>query len=274
MDLGKGFYQIPVSSKDIEKTELVTHKGLFEFLTMPFGLCNALAATFQRLMFGVLKGLRGKECLSYMDDILIFGRNELECLARLRRVFSRLRHTDLKVKPSKCIFFRREVTFLGQEVSAAGVRPDREKVRVVREWPVPGTVREMQSFLGLVNYFVRYIKDYAEVAAPLYEKTRAGSGSTRITVDAVELKHFERLKSALAELPLLSHPRLDQPFTLQADASKTAIGSVCLQRQPDGLQRPIAFFSRKLDAAQQNNSNYKRECLAVVHAMHHCRVFL
>ena len=189
-------------------------------------------------------------------------------------MFGRLRQANLKVKPSKCKFFRREVTFLGQEVSAAGVRPDREKVRVVSEWLVPKTVPEMQSFLGLVNYFARYIKDYADVAAPLYEKTRAGSDSTRITFDAVELKHFERLKNELAELPLLSHPRLDEPFTLQTDASKTAIGSVLLQRQPDGLERPIVFFSRKLDAAQQNYSTYKRECLAVVRAVHHFRVDL
>ena len=193
-------------------------------------------------MFGVLEGLLGKECLSYIDDILIFGRNELECHARQRRVFSRLRKANLKNKPSKCKFFRREVTFLNQKVSAAGVRPDREKVQVMREWPVPGTVRQMQSFLGLVKYFARYIKDYAEVAAPLYEKTRAGSGSIRITLDVVELKHFEPLKNKLAELPLLSHPLLDEPFTLQTDASTTAIGSVVLQQQPDGLERPIAYI--------------------------------
>ena len=273
MDLAKGYYQIPVNPKDIEKTAFVTHEGLFEFLTMPFGLCNA-PATFQRLMFGVLEGLLGKECLSYIDDILVFGRSELECLARLRRVLDRLRQAKLKVKPSKCKFFRREVTFLGHEVSAAGVRPDREKVRVVREWAVPTKVKTLQGFLGLVNYFSRHIENYAQIAAPLYEKTRAGSGETRITLDAVELKHFERLKNALAELPLLSHPRLDEPFTLQTDASKMAIGSVLLQRQPDGLERPIAFFSKKLDAAQQNYSTYKRECLAVVRAVHHFRVYL
>ena len=98
MDLEKGFYQIPVSSKDSEKTAFVMHDGLFEYLTMPFGLCNA-TATFQRLMLGVLEGLLGMKCLSYIDDILIFGRNKIECLARLRRVVRRLHQASLIVKP-------------------------------------------------------------------------------------------------------------------------------------------------------------------------------
>ena len=97
-------------------------------------------------MFGILKGLLGKECLSYIDDILVFGRNKPECLARLHRVFSRLSQANLKVNLSKCKYVRREVTFLGHELSATGVPSDREKVLVVREWPVAGTVRKMQSF--------------------------------------------------------------------------------------------------------------------------------
>ena len=160
-------------------------------------------------MLGVLNKLLGKQCFSYIDDILIFDRNELECMARLRQVISRLRQANLKLKPSKCKFFKREVTFLGQELFAVKVRFDREKVQVVLKWPVQKPVRQMQSFLILENYFVQNIKDYAEVAAPLSEKTRAGSGSTRITLDAVKLKHFKRHKNELAKLPLLLHPWLD-----------------------------------------------------------------
>ena len=130
-------------------------------------------------------------------------------------------------------------------MSAAGVRFDGERVRVVCEWPVPGTVREMQSFIGIVTYFARYINDYAEIAAALYEKTSAGLGSTRITLDAFVLKHVDRLTNALAEFPQLSHFWLDEPFTLQTAASKTAIGFVIFQRQLDGLERQIALFSKK-----------------------------
>ena len=171
IDLVKGYHQIPVRPKDVEKTAFVTHDGLFEYVAMPFGLCNA-PGTCQRLMYLVLEGLIGRECLSYIDDILIYGKTRVELLDRLARVLTRLREAGLKVKPTKCRFFEEEVTFLGHRVNSAGVRPDDFKIKAVMEWPEPSTVKDLQGFLGLVNYFNRYIANFATLASPLYERIK------------------------------------------------------------------------------------------------------
>ena len=233
IDLVKGYHQIPVRPSDVEKTAFVTHDGLFEYLTMPFGLCNA-PGTCQRLMYMVLEGLIGKECLSYIDDVLIFASTRQELLARLSRVLKRLREAGLKIKPSKCKFFEKEVTFLGHRVSSDGVRPDDFKIRAVMDWPEPTTVKQLQGFLGLVNYFSRYIPKFAQLVAPLYERTKCLRSKTRIELSSDELESFLALKNTLINPPLLAHPRLDEPFILQTDGSKIAVGAVLLQAQPDG----------------------------------------
>ena len=154
---------------------------------MPFGLCNA-PGTCQRLMYMVLEGLIGKECLSYIDDVLIFASTRQELLARLSRVLKRLREAGLKIKPSKCKFFEKEVTFLGHRVSSDGVRPDDFKIRAVMDWPEPTTVKQLQGFLGLVNYFNRYIPKFAQLAAPLYERTKCLRSKTKIELSSDELE--------------------------------------------------------------------------------------
>ena len=136
-------------------------------------------------------------------------------------------------------------------MSAEGVKPDEEKIKVVMQWPEPQTVERLQGFLGLVNYFNRYIPNYARIAAPLYEHTRGLKGKTRIELSSDGLEAFHFTKKCLVNPPLLAHPRLEEPFILQTDASKIAIGAVLLQVQPDGSERPLGYYSHKCSSSER-----------------------
>ena len=143
---------------DREKTAFCTPEGLFEFNVMPFGLCNA-PATFQRLMDSVLAGLHWKSCLVYIDDIVVVGKSIDEHLLNLQQVLERLRQAGLKLQPGKCKFLQMQVTYLGHVVSAQGVSPDPEKTNQIESWPMPQSAQDVQQFLGLANYYRRFIKE-------------------------------------------------------------------------------------------------------------------
>ena len=167
-NIEKSFQGLTIAPKDTASPE-----GLFEFCVMPFGLCNA-PATFQRLMGAVLAGLQRSTCLVYIDDLIIPGKTFSGHLSHLRQVFLRLREAGLKLKPRKCNLCSKEVEFLGHFVGAEGVRTDPTKTEKVATWPVPTSKLEVQQFLGLANYYRRFVKDFATVAKPLHlltEKT-------------------------------------------------------------------------------------------------------
>ena len=169
LDLLNGYWQVEVRPEDREKTAVCTSEGLFEFNVMPFGLCNA-PATFQRLMDCVLAGLHW-QCLVYLDDIIILGRSFSDHLHKLRDVFDRFREAGLKLKPSKCKFGQKEVAFLGHIVSDQGIAPDPAKVAAITNWPIPRNRKEVQRFLGLGNYYRRFIQDFGTIAKPLHRLT-------------------------------------------------------------------------------------------------------
>ena len=151
MDLASGYWQIKMKEEDKPKTAFVTRKGLFQFKVMPFGLCNA-PATFQRLMDRVLVGLQWEQCLVYLDDIVVFGKTFEQTLARLRLVMERLKAAGLKLKASKCKWFQKSVQYLGHIVSAEGIKCDPEKIETVKDWPIPKSVTQVRSFLGLASW--------------------------------------------------------------------------------------------------------------------------
>ena len=163
LDLLSGYWQVEVHPEDPQKTAFCTPDGLFEFEVMPFGLCNA-QGTFQRLMD---TGLQWTNCLVYLDDVIILGRTFDEHLTNLKAVFDRFREAGLKLKPSKCALCQLEVEFLGHIVSAEGVATDPAKTEKVASWPVPKSRCEVQQFLGLANYYRRFVHNFAEIAKPL-----------------------------------------------------------------------------------------------------------
>ena len=168
LDLKSGYWQVEVAPEDHEKTAFCTQEGLFEFNVMPFGLCNA-PATFQHLMDSVLAGLQWSSYLVYLDDITIMGRTFEEHLGNLQQVLERLQQAGLKLQPKKCHFLQHKVNFMGHIISSTGISPDPSKTSKVKEWPRSTSVQEAQQFLGLANYYRRFVKDFAAIAKPLHQ---------------------------------------------------------------------------------------------------------
>ena len=270
LDLISGYWQVEVDQEDREKTAFSTPEGLFEFTVMPFGLCNA-PATFQRLMDLVLAGLQWSSCLVYLDDVIVTGRTFEEHLKHLRAVFDRLRDAKLKLKPSKCAFCKSEVAFLGHIVSADGVVTDPAKVEKAQNWPLPTCRREVQQFLGLANYYRRFIRDFATIAKPLHKLTEK-TAKFQWTQQCQEA--FEELRRKLTSAPVLAFPDYSRPFTLDTDASGTGLGAVLSQVDEDGKERVIAYASRTMSKAERRYCVTRKELLAVVFFIHHFRPYL
>ena len=159
-------------------------------------------------------------------------------------------------------------------INASGVSPDPAKLRVLATWPVPTDVRALQAFLGFVNFYGDFIRIRRISAIPFTSSPLAAKARIQYQLDEADLDAFNELKRRLCTQPHLAHPDLTKPFIVHTDASKFAIGAVLLQRSDSGVERPISFFSKKLSSPQQNYSTYERECLAVVAALEHFRVYL
>ena len=168
IDLASGYHQVAVRESDRDKTAFTTPFGLYEYLRMPFGLCNA-PATFQRLMQATMNDLVFQILLIYLDDLLVFSPTFQDHLLRLETVLQRLRETGLKVKVEKCHFLQPEVRFLGHKVSAQGISTDPDKISSVKAWPIPSTVKELRSFLGFCSYHRRFIEGFSQVAGPMHD---------------------------------------------------------------------------------------------------------
>ena len=230
------------SGEDKEKTAFCTQEGLFEFDVMPFGLCNA-PATFQRLMDCVLTGLQWSSCLVYMDDIIIIGRSFKEPLHHLQQVLEHLKSTGLKIHPSKCHFLQRKMSFLGHIVSPEGVSPDPSKTAKVKEWPTPKLVLEVQQFLGLANYYRRFVKDFATLAKPLHQDTEK-KNHFKWTEQCAPA--FNQLKDCLTSPPILAMPDWSKPFILDTNVCDTGIGAVLSQSDSNGNEHVLVYASRLL----------------------------
>ena len=269
LDLRSGYWQVEVDDDSKPKTAFATHSGLYEFRRMPFGLANA-PSTFQRLMHAVLRGLQYQICLVYLDDIIVYSRSFADHINHLNDVFSRLRSANVKLKPSKCSFARSSVEYLGHVVSRDGIRPDPSKIAAVATFPVPRCVRDVRSFLGLANYYRRFIHNFASIASPLHMLTHK---NVRFHWDDSSDKAFHTLKSCLTSAPILAYPDFSLPFELNTDASSTGIGFALCQTQ-DGQRRAIAYGGRDLNTAERNYSTTEREALAIVEGIKKFRNYL
>ena len=263
LDLASGYHQIAMEETSIQKTAFRTNRGHFEFLVMPFGLCNA-PATFQRLMNKVFADNIGKFIAVYLDDILIFSRSSDEHWKHLRWALEKLREAKLYGRLHKCEFLKNQVDYLGFEVSPGGIKASPKKIRAVIEWPIPKSVHD-NTKLPWIGFLLQKICEgpFSEMARPLTELTRAGIDWKWSTS---QHQSFNRLKLALTTAPVLRLPNFEKQFVVTTDASDAAVGAILEQDFGNGLQ-PVAFASRKLNGAEMRYSAYERELLGIVWAL-------
>ena len=260
---------MPMDAGTEEKAAFVTSSGMYEWIVMPFGLCNA-PSTFAKLMELVCKGLHWKICLIYLDNVIVMGRTFEEELERLKEVFERLARAGLKLKPKKCFLFQKRVSYLGHVVTEEGIAADPEKVEQVRTWPTPENSTEVKSFLGLASYYRRFIPDFSTIAKPLYKLTEAKAEFA--WTEQCQLA-FDSLKGLLTSGRVLAYPTREGKFVLDTDASDHGIGAVLSQFQ-DGVEKPIAFASRTLSKSERNYCVTRRELLAIVEFVKQHRHYL
>ena len=269
MDLASGYWQIRVKEEDRPKTAFVTKAGLYQFLVMPFGLANA-PSTFERCMESILRAEQWATCLIYLDDIIVFARSPSEMTERLNHVLNKLVHAGLKLKPSKCNFYARQVHFLGHVVSAEGVVTDPNKISSVVDWPTPTSVTDIRSFLGLCSYYRKFIKDFAKIADPL---TRLTQKDVPFKWDSKAQEAMDALKLCLVNAPILSYPDPSADFVLDCDASDIGIGGV-LSQVIDGKEQVVCYGSKSLSKPERRYCVTRRELLAVVYFVKHYRQYL
>ena len=256
MDLKSGFWQVKMAKESQQYTAFtVGSMGVYEFLRMPYGLCNA-PATFQRLMQNCLGELNLTYALIYLDDVIVFSSMEEDHIHRLRVVFGRFLEHGLKLKPSKCHFLQDEITFLSHQISAEGMKPGTENLRAIAEMAPPTTYTGIREYTGMTGFFRWFIKGYAKIAKPLNdllsgEASKLKSEPVQLTPEA--LQAFEELKMKCMMAPVLAFADFEKEFRLETDASNDGLGAVLLQQDDEKQWHPVAFASQELKGGEPSS---------------------
>ncbi|QRW23269.1 Retrotransposable element Tf2 protein [Rhizoctonia solani] len=263
LDLRWGYNNVQIKEGNKWKTAFRTKYGLFEYLVMPFGLTNAPAA-FQHFMNDLFRDLINvtvvvvhhcKEVVTvviYLDDILIFSENPEDHPTHVREVLSWLMKNQLFCKLSKCHFHVTTVDYLGIVISPAGFSMDKKKIKAVTSWLQPKTVKQVQAFLGFVNYLCRFIPNFSSVAQPLHNLTKK---ETPWSWGYLEEMAFQKLKTLVTQALVLIHSNPDLPYYLETDASGVAMGAILSQQGKDNCLHPVAYMSKSFSGAEANCHN-------------------
>ena len=260
LDLASSFWQIPLDPATADRSSFITPKGIYQFKRVPYGLRNS-ATALSLVMSEVLRDLNWKICLLYVDDILILSKDFQTHLDHLSQVLERLRKANLTLKPEKCQFAKKSLTYLGHVITKDGVKVDPEKTKAVDTFPRPKNVKDVRSYLGMCNYYRRFVKNYAKIASPLNALLHK---DTEFKWTEQCQKAFTTLKQALVTTPILAYPNMRDPFILSTDASGTAIGYILEQKDDNGRTRPVSYGGRALNKREAVFSVSELECLAVI----------
>lgn len=269
LDLYSGFHQVPLDENSRDITSFSTPSGSFRWKVLPFGL-NVSPNSFSRMMALAFAGASTIKCFLYMDDIIVIGCSERHHLNNLKAVFEICRKFNLKLNPEKCEFFRTEVTYLGHKCTDKGIFPDDSKIDTVKNYPVPSNKDEVKRFVAFMNYYRRFIPNFAGLARPLNSLTRRKSLFlwTQECQDS-----FNELKQTIIRPPILQYPDFSREFTLTVDASKNAVGAV-LTQEYNGMDLPISYASRSFTKGELNKSTIEKELAAIHFAIKHFRPYI
>ena len=268
IDIKKAYNNLLIREEDRVLTTLNTHKGLYQWNRLPYGISSA-SAIFQSVMDDTLLGVPMTCCR--IDDILVSGKNDAEHLINLNNVITRLEMRGFKCKIEKTCFMQREVVYLGHVVSADGIKPVRSKVDSLLAAPEPKNVDQLVSFLGAVNYYRRYLPNMSSIIAPL-DRLRAKGVQWKWSTE--EQRAFRKLKDLLCSNNVLTFYNPKLPLKLDCDASKGGLGVVLSHIMPSGEERPIEYASRTLSPAERNYSQVDKESLAIVWGVKRMHIYL
>ncbi|XP_055622399.1 uncharacterized protein LOC129765966 [Toxorhynchites rutilus septentrionalis] len=272
LDLENGFFHVPVDEDSRKYTAFVTPSGQYEFLATSFGLSTS-PTVFQRYINNIFRGLIEKQVvIVYIDDLLIPTKNEKEALEKLKMVLEVAERHGLRIKWQNCQFLKRKIEYLGYEIEEAEIRPTKDKIAAVKNFPDPKNFKEIQRFLGLTGFFRKFVENYSVKAKPLTDLLKKDAD---FVFGQEQKAAVEQLKQALCSRSTLTLYHPQATTELHTDANKAGYGEILLQKRPDDEKfHPIYYFSRKTSSAEENYPSYELEVLAVVAALKKFRVYL
>ena len=240
-DISSGFWHVSMSPDDISKTAFVTMNDHFEWLVMPFGFRNS-PAIFQRIIYTILRKHKLDFAHNYLDDILIHSKTLEEHLRHVESFLEAVIAEGIKLKLSKCHLAKTEVTYLGHRLMPGKIKPLIDNTQSIREFPIPNSVKKLQSFLGKINYYRKFIPNAAKFLRPLYDLLL--KDKKFIWTDECQ-NTFENAKSLLCSEPILALYKYDRPVYLYTDASKEGVGAVLKQKQDDNILHPVGYVKKQ-----------------------------
>lgn len=275
MDAKSGYHQVDLQENDKEKTAFGCKYGIFEYNKMPFGLVNG-PATFQRIMDEILQPYLWKFVVVYLDDIIVFSKNIYEHRKHLKLVQNLLNEKGLVLNHKKCEYMKEKLEILGHIVSKYGIKPTTGRIEIIKKLKIPRDKKELQSFLGLINYCRKFIKDLSKIAAPLFgllkDEIKKEIFMKRINEPDI-ISSFNKIKEEISKDVVLSIPNKNGLFILTTDASKAGIGAVLSQVQ-NGKEKIISFYSSGLSDIEKKYGITELELLAVIKSIKHFKHYL
>ena len=267
IDLKNAYLQIPVGEESQKFLLINTHKGLFKFTRLPFGLSSS-PAIFQRFIANLLKDVEGVG--AFLDDIIIGGEDEQQHDERLSKVLQILKEHNVQINKKKCAIKVTSLEYLGYLISGEGISPSPTKVKAIQDAPSPSSVAELQSFIGMLTFYCKFIKNFSSKMAPLYDLLKKNNV---FKWTECEQKVFDDVKYELLHAPILANYDGQSPLIIEVDASPVGVGCVLLQRM-NGKEFPVYFASKRLTSAEQNYAQIDREGLGLVFGVNRFRYFL